>query len=171
MTLEGSGQLNGVGQNVDGKAFVSLAYSADKLKSRRFGVMAVTKDGRQLLTGGSWSGNGILAQEFVFDLPLADVAKFIIGTRLIRTVEWKDVILPGIVAPSKLSFGPVMEFDLTDDAYVDFDSNRIVKWTDSPQFPTGRTFNETLGEAFAMALAGKTNSVPSKDSKDDVFKS
>jgi hypothetical protein len=32
--------------------------------------------------------------EFDFGVPLSDVAKFIIGTRPIRTMEWKNVVLP-----------------------------------------------------------------------------
>jgi hypothetical protein len=94
MTLEGNGQLNGIGQNVDGKAFVSLAFESAKMQSRQFGVVAVTKDGRQMLSGSGWSDTGVRAEEFTFDLPLADVAKFIIGTRPIRTNEWKNVVLP-----------------------------------------------------------------------------
>jgi len=86
--LEGGGHINAVGQNADGKAFVSLAVNGDKLKSRRFGVVAVTKDGRELIsTGGT-------VENFVFEAPLADVAKFIIGTRPIRTVDWTNVVLP-----------------------------------------------------------------------------
>ena len=99
MTLEGNGYLNGVGQNIDGKAFVSLAYDSPKMKARRFGVRAVMKDGRELMAGGSWSGNGngtgMRVEEFTFETPLDDVAKFIIGTRPIRTNEWKGVGLPG----------------------------------------------------------------------------
>jgi serine/threonine protein kinase len=95
MTLEGNGQLNGIGQNVDGKAFVSLAFESAKMPSRQFGVVAVAKDGRQMLSGSGWSDTGVRAEEFTFDLPLADVAKFIIGTRPVRTNEWKDVVLPG----------------------------------------------------------------------------
>jgi hypothetical protein len=34
------------------------------------------------------------AEQFEFQIPLSGVAKFIIGTRPIRTVEWKDVVLP-----------------------------------------------------------------------------
>ena len=98
MSLEGNSQLNGMGQNVDGKAFVAIAVDAGKMKSRRFGVVAVTKDGRDLTTGGSWSGNadgtGVRVEEFEFAVPLADVAKFVIGTRPIRTREWNDVVLP-----------------------------------------------------------------------------
>jgi hypothetical protein len=99
MSLEGGGQLNGVGQNVDGQAFVALAVDANRLNDRRFGVVAVTKDGRELMTGGSWSGNsdgsGVRVEEFDFNVPLADVKKFIIGTRPIRTNEWENVVLPG----------------------------------------------------------------------------
>jgi hypothetical protein len=99
MTLEGNGQLNGIGQSVDGNAFVSLAYDAAKLRTRKFGAIAVAKDGRELTGRGSGSGNGdgtgVRVEEFVFDLPLSDVARFIIGTRPIRTTEWKNVVLPG----------------------------------------------------------------------------
>jgi len=94
MTLEGKGQLNGIGQHIDGKAFVSLAFEPTAMKSRRFGVTAVTKDGRELMAGGSWSDTGVRVEEFTFDLLLADAAKFIIGTRPVRTNEWKDVVLP-----------------------------------------------------------------------------
>ncbi|MEP6663722.1 MAG: hypothetical protein ABJC04_08665, partial [Verrucomicrobiota bacterium] len=98
MSLEGEGELNGVGQNVDGRAFVAIAANAEKMKARRFGVVAVTKDGRELITGGSWSGGsdgtGLRVERFEFDVPLSEVAKFRIGTRPIRTMEWKDVVLP-----------------------------------------------------------------------------
>jgi len=98
MALESGSRLSAVGQNVDGKAFVAIALDAEKMKSRKFGVMAVLKDGRELITGGGWSGNsdetGVRVEEFIFDIPLADVAKFIIGTRPIRTAEWKKVMLP-----------------------------------------------------------------------------
>lgn len=98
MSLEGGSVLNGMGQNVDGRAFVSIAANAGEMKSRRFGVVAVTKDGRELTTGGNWSGGpnrtGVRAEEFVFGVPLADVAKFIIGTRPVRTMEWNHAVLP-----------------------------------------------------------------------------
>ena len=95
MTLEGNSLLNGVGQNVDGKAFVTIAVDANKLGARRFGVVAVTKDGRRLSARGSMGGNpDLYVEEFDVDAPLADVAKFIIGTRPIRVMEWKNVVLP-----------------------------------------------------------------------------
>jgi len=99
MTLEGGGGLNGVGQNIDGRAFVSLASDAAKLGARRFGVMAVAKDGSRLLPSrkghsGYADGSGVVVDEFDYDLPLAAVDKFIIGTRPIRTNEWKNVVLP-----------------------------------------------------------------------------
>ena len=95
MTLEGGSLLNGVGQNVDGKAFVTIAVDANKLGARRFGVVAVTKAGRRLTARGSWSGNpDLYVEEFDVDAPLADVAHFIIGTRPIRVMAWKNVVLP-----------------------------------------------------------------------------
>ena len=100
MSLEGGSQLNGVGQNVDGNAFVAIAVDAGKLKQRKFGALVVTKDGRELKasggsTGGISGGSGVRVESFVFDVPLADVVKFIIGTRPIRTVEFTNVVLPG----------------------------------------------------------------------------
>ncbi|HEY9508226.1 MAG TPA: serine/threonine-protein kinase, partial [Verrucomicrobiae bacterium] len=99
MTLEGQSQLASVGQNVDGDAFLSIAVDAGKMKSRQFGVIAVTKQGRELITGPSSAyftdGTGVGTSEFVFKVPLAEVSKFIIGTRPVRTNIWKDVVLPG----------------------------------------------------------------------------
>ena len=100
MSLEGGGQLNGIGQNVDGKAFVAIATDGGKLQARRFGALAITKDGRELISsGGGVSGNaggaGVQVADFTFDTPLADVSKFLIGTRPVCTIEWKDVVLPG----------------------------------------------------------------------------
>ena len=98
MVLKDGSMLNGVGQNVDGRAFVAIAVHAHKPGLWRFGVVAVTKDGRHLTTGPSESGSpdgpGVSAAEFTFTVPLADVAKFIIGTRPIRTMEWTNVVLP-----------------------------------------------------------------------------
>jgi hypothetical protein len=44
--------------------------------------------------GGLTGGAGVRVENFDFEIPLADVAKFIIGTRPIRTSEWKNVVLP-----------------------------------------------------------------------------
>lgn len=98
MSLEGDSQLNGVGQNVDGRAFVSVAVDAKKMASRKFGAIAVDKAGRQVTPVGTESGgtvgSGLRVESFDFEMPLADVAKFIIGARPVRTNEWKDVVLP-----------------------------------------------------------------------------
>jgi len=97
-TLEGESMLNGVGQTMDGKAFVSIAVNASKMKARKFGVVAVTKDGRELSSSpgesGFADGTGASVAEFDFGVPLADVAGFTIGTRPIRTNEWRNVVLP-----------------------------------------------------------------------------
>ena len=48
VSLEGGSQLNGVGQDRAGKAFAAIAVDARRTSERRFGVIAVTKDGREL---------------------------------------------------------------------------------------------------------------------------
>ena len=79
------------------KAFVALAVNGATTGSRKFGVVAVTKDGRELPGARNESGHvgaGIRAESFTFDVPLTEVAKFRIGTRPIRVKEWEDVVLP-----------------------------------------------------------------------------
>ncbi len=97
MTLEGGGQLNGLGQTVDGNAFIAIAVNPEKLGARKFGAVAVTRDGIELLpTGDDSRGTDrtdIGTQSFEFDVPLNEVALFRIGTRPIRTAVWKIVVL------------------------------------------------------------------------------
>src|SRR5205814_7925322 len=97
--LEGDSALNGIGQDVDGKTFVAIAIDAEKNAARRFGVIAITKEGRQLESGTA-SGTDLAAAgatvgiaRFQFAVQLADVAQFRVGTWLVRTMEWKDVAL------------------------------------------------------------------------------
>ena len=95
--LDGDSSLYCVGQYASGQAFVTL-FVSPVMKSRRFGVEAITKDGQKLKTladeGGFLEQENAREINFTFGVPLADVAKFIIGTRPIRTNEWKDVVLP-----------------------------------------------------------------------------
>jgi hypothetical protein len=98
MTLEGSSQLSGYGQTVDGHAFVSIAVDVQGTKGRKFGVVAVTATGQELEPSGGRSvgndGSGVSTAQFEFDTPISSVKYFRIGTRFIRTMEWKDVVLP-----------------------------------------------------------------------------
>jgi hypothetical protein len=98
-TLEGESLLNGAGQRADGKAFVSIAVNSAKMQSRKFDVVAETKDGRVGYAAKGESGfagrSGVSVAQFTFDTPLTNVAKFIIGTRAVHTNEWRDVELPG----------------------------------------------------------------------------
>jgi len=99
ISLEGNSQLSGIGQNVDGEAFITVAANPELIKTRRFGAVAITKDGRELVaSGGSSSGigdnSGVRVESFEFEIPLNQVAKFRIGTRPIRMVEWTNVMLP-----------------------------------------------------------------------------
>ena len=98
MSLEGGSLLSGIGQNAQRQAFVAIAVDPKTTRSRAFGVVARTKDGREiphLGSGRSDSGLGVAVADFEFAVPLSSVAKFIIGTRPIRTNEWKNVVLPG----------------------------------------------------------------------------
>jgi hypothetical protein len=64
------------------------------LKARKFGAVGVTKDGRHLIPNGGSSIYGTISVEtFPFPVSLDEVAVFLVGTRPIRTQEWKDVLL------------------------------------------------------------------------------
>jgi len=110
-SLEGGSQLNDVRQDRAGKAFAAIAVDAKRTSERRFGVVAVTKDERELdaiqsATGGYSDGTGVSIARFVFDAPLSDIAHFRVGTRPIRTMEWKDVVLHHESNFSKRAAGP-----------------------------------------------------------------
>jgi hypothetical protein len=95
--LEGDSQLNGIGQDASGKTFVAIAIAAEKNAARRFGVIAVTRDGLEMeaitSTGDNSGGRAVSTARFLFDARLSDIAQFRVGTRPIRTMEWKDVAL------------------------------------------------------------------------------
>jgi hypothetical protein len=97
MSLEGNSQLNGIGQGSDGKSFVAIAVDTRKNESRHFGVIAITRDGRELAPAGNQIGgnvgSGVRVERFEFNVPLPAVARFRIGTRPIRTREWRDVVI------------------------------------------------------------------------------
>jgi serine/threonine protein kinase len=106
LPLEGDGMVNIVGQDAEtGWAFIAFSYDAAALPGRQMSAVAITRDGRTLVwrgivAGGQSDGTGVVraagvrGAQFIFPVPLADVAKFIIGTRPIRTNEWKNVVLP-----------------------------------------------------------------------------
>jgi hypothetical protein len=99
-TLENESLLGGFGQDTDSNAFVSITENGNAMKSRKFDVQAVTRDGQQLdSTGASENylgdGNGPRVEKFTFSTPIANVAKFVVGTRQIQMMEWKNVKLPG----------------------------------------------------------------------------
>ena len=62
-------------------------------------MVAVTKEGREIPSKGGGRngevGSTIGVTRFEFTLPLADVAAFHVGTRPLRTNDWRDVVLPG----------------------------------------------------------------------------
>jgi len=98
IALGNGSQFNGIGQNAKGTAFFSIAVDMKQDAARQFGVVAVTKDGRELQPSGGETGGGVgeavHVQRFIFDTPLAEVAHFRLGTRPVRTVEFRNIPLP-----------------------------------------------------------------------------
>jgi len=89
----GSGQINNVGQTPQGKAFVSLVRDVTKDPDTQLNFEARTTDGKLLQPKG-WAGYGgdrARTERFEFDVPIADVKEFALGTRRIHSVEFKDV--------------------------------------------------------------------------------
>jgi len=89
--------VKGYGQDDKERAFIAIAVDAEKIWSRRFDVIAVAKDGREITSIPRVYGDtakpasGVV--KFEFNLPVAEVAKFRIGSRPIRTRQWSDVVM------------------------------------------------------------------------------
>jgi tRNA A-37 threonylcarbamoyl transferase component Bud32 len=98
MGLSRGSMLNGLGQNADGKAFVSIAGDSSDLQTQCFSVLATTKQGDELQPAGGGdrtaAGPGVVALMFEFAAPLSNIARFTIGARPVRTMEWTNVALP-----------------------------------------------------------------------------
>jgi len=97
MSLYGNSQLSSIGQSASGKAFVAIAVDAKGSEGQHFVVRGIDKMGKaRKLVGSGISGNvrsGVRAERFEFDIPLAEVSHFEIGTIPIRTIEWHNVVL------------------------------------------------------------------------------
>jgi hypothetical protein len=97
MHLADRSTLSGIGQNADGKAFISITEDWSRAPATQFGFTATTKDGRELdnpsvMRGGPASGPAGMEQ-FEFDVPLDQIKRFHFRTRPIKTVEFKNVSL------------------------------------------------------------------------------
>ena len=106
-TLENGSLLGGFGQTTDSNAFISITENGNEMKSRKFDAQAITQDGQQLNSflfteDYVGDGSGPRVEKFQFTTPLANVTKFVVGTRFIRTMEWKDVKLPAGNFPQTL---------------------------------------------------------------------
>jgi len=88
-------QFNAMGQDAKGMAFFSISIDKKQDPARQFGVVAVTRDGREWQTSGGGTSGGVgeavHVQQFGFATPLADVAYFRLSTRAIETVEFPHV--------------------------------------------------------------------------------
>jgi serine/threonine protein kinase len=99
MALPGGGQLNGVGQDSSGRAFLALACVRRYTQTNQFYARALSRDGRRLscacksISGGT-KEDSVLAERLFFDAPLNDLAYFTLGTRDVETMEWTNVALP-----------------------------------------------------------------------------
>ena len=78
VALGNGSQFSGVGQDAKGKAFFAIAVDMKQDADRQFGVVAVTRDGRDLQSSGGGSGGGVgepvHVQRFTFAAPLADIS-------------------------------------------------------------------------------------------------
>ena len=89
--------VKGYGQDAKERAFIAIAVDEEKTWSRRFDVVAVGKDGhegpsiRRPFGDTAKAAGGVVKLEF--DLPLANVARFRIGSRAVRTRQWTDVVM------------------------------------------------------------------------------
>src|SRR5208282_755291 len=70
-------EIIAIGQDVYGKAFITLGVHGDKVQGRRLGVAVAAKDGRALkVSGGNsfpYADTGIDPETFLVDAPLTNV--------------------------------------------------------------------------------------------------
>ena len=90
--IEG-GQVNQVGQSVEGRAFVSLVRDVTAAPRTQMRFEAVTESGKTLqpVAAGHFGRETMKTERFEFDAPIADIVEFRMRSRLVRTVEFKDV--------------------------------------------------------------------------------
>jgi len=114
VALGGGSQFNAMGQDAKGRAFFSISIDRKQDPDRQFGVVAMTRDGREVQTSGGSTGGGVgeavQVQQFGFASPLADIASFQLSTRPIKMVEFPNVSTqarpPGMAAAPNPASGP-----------------------------------------------------------------
>jgi len=98
MSLEGQSQLNGIGEDLKGHAFLSIAVNMDNMESRQFDVQATTHDGHTYVhdrhARGGTVGAHLGVERFYFKRPLSAIKHFTIGSRPMRYELWHQVPLP-----------------------------------------------------------------------------
>ena len=166
---DGNTVITSVGQNAGGEAFLALAVDKATQGVCRFGVLAVTKDGGSI-EGHTHSSSGPgtpLVITFGFHIPIAEVAKFRIGTRPLRTVVWNDVALTtkdgDDIKAEKTSVGALAEQWLAGIDAGDY----VRSWNDAAAFFQKSITAEAWGDAltkFRKPL-GKVKSRKTRDMK------
>ena len=110
MALDNNASLGSIGQNTEGRTFISSIQDTDAV-TVQFDFVAVTKDGREIeRTRLNRAGPPQSLQEtYIFDEPLANVKEFKLRVRPIKTVTLKDVSL----VPGRLTGTTVVAGDTT----------------------------------------------------------
>ena len=94
VALGNGSQLNGVGQDLEGKAFFAIAVDMKQDAARQFGVVVLTKDGRELpwsrVESGGGTGQAVQVQRFHYAVSLADIGHFRLSTRPVRTRRFSE---------------------------------------------------------------------------------
>ena len=103
VALGNGSQFNGVGQDLDGKAFFAIAVDMKQDSGRQFGVVAVAKDGRELtwskVDGGGGTGQAVHVERFHYAASLADIRHFRLSTRPVRSVDFQNASLANKPSP------------------------------------------------------------------------
>jgi hypothetical protein len=97
MSLDNNSQLSSIGQSASGRSFVAIAVDVKQSDKDAFLVLGLNRQGAPVSGRLSRSGNagsGVRAERFEFDMALAEIDHFEIGTRPIRTMQWSNVVLP-----------------------------------------------------------------------------
>ena len=99
VALGNGSQFNGVGQDLEGKAFFAIAVDMLQDAGRQFRVVVLTKDGRELpcssVESGGGTGQAVQVQRFHYAVSLADIGHFRLSTRTVRTVDFQNVPAAG----------------------------------------------------------------------------
>ncbi len=95
IALGNGSQFSAIGQDLEDKAFLAISVDMNQDTERQFGAIAMAKDGRELQSfseaSGGGNGQAVHVQQFLFSVPLSDVALFRLMSRKIISAEFENV--------------------------------------------------------------------------------